>query len=417
MTRGTVHVIGAGLAGLAAALALDPARHRIVVHEAARHAGGRCRSYFDQTLGQMIDNGNHLVLSGNTAVREHLRTIGAEDKLAGPAEAAFDFVDLATGERWRLRPNDGLLPWWILVPGRRVPGTQAKDYLGLARLMRAGPVATVAETMRCEGRLYERLWHPLLVAALNTDPKISSAALAGAVVRETLAKGGAACRPLVAVEGLAEAFVDPALKTLAGRGVEVRFDHRLRGFTFEGARVAALDFGEDQVALGPDDAAILAVTAPVAAMLVPGLDAPQEFRSIVNAHFKVAAPAGQPLLVGLVNAASEWLFSFPGRLSVTISDADRFLETPREDLAPLIWREVAAVTGLDPETLPPWRIIKEKRATFAALPSEDARRPGPDTRWRNLKLAGDWTRTGLPATIEGALRSGKHAAERVSDKS
>ncbi|HEX4766823.1 MAG TPA: hydroxysqualene dehydroxylase HpnE [Lichenihabitans sp.] len=416
MTRGTVHVIGAGLAGLAAALALDPARHRIVLHEAARHAGGRCRSYFDQTLGQVIDNGNHLVLSGNTAVREHLSTIGAQDKLAGPAEAAFDFIDLATGERWRLRPNDGPLPWWILAPGRRVPGTRAKDYLALARLMRASPDATVAETMRCEGRLYERLWHPLLVAALNTDPKISSAALAGAVVRETLAKGGAACRPLVAVEGLAEAFVDPALKTLAGRGVEVRFDHRLRGLAFEDTRVAGLDFGDDHVALGPDDAAILAVTAPVAAMLVPGLDAPQAFRAIVNAHFKAEAPAGQPLLVGLVNAASEWVFSFPGRLSVTISDADRFLDTPREELAALIWQEVAAVTKLDPAALPPWRIIKEKRATFAALPQENARRPGPDTRWDNLKLAGDWTRTGLPATIEGALRSGKHAAKRISDK-
>ncbi len=416
MTRGTVHVIGAGLAGIAAALALDPARYRIVLHEAARHAGGRCRSYFDPTLGQTIDNGNHLVLSGNRAVREHLRIIGAEDKLAGPAEAAFDFVDLATGERWRLRPNDGPLPWWILVPGRRVPGTRAKDYLGLARLMRAGRDATVAEMMRCEGRLYERLWHPLLVAALNTEPKISSAVLAGGIIRETLAKGGAACRPLVAIEGLAEAFVDPALNTLAGRGVEIRFDHRLRGFALAEDRVAALDFGDDQTALGPDDAVILAVTAPVAEMLVPGLDTPQEFRSIVNAHFKAEAPAGQPLLVGLVNATSEWLFSFPGRLSVTISDADRFLETPREELAALIWREVAAATGLDPAALPPWRIIKEKRATFAALPQENARRPGPDTRWHNLKLAGDWTRTGLPATIEGALRSGNRAAARVSDR-
>ncbi len=410
---GTVHVIGAGLAGLAAALALDPRRHRIVLHEAARHAGGRCRSYFDAALGQVIDNGNHLVLSGNRAVRQHLRAIGAEHRLAGPPEAVFDFADLATGARWRLRPNAGPLPWWIFSSARRVPGTCWNDYLGLAKLLRARDGATIAETMACNGLLYDRLWHPFLVAALNTDPKISSASLAGAVVRETLAKGGAACRPLLAVDGLAEAFVDPALATLRGRGVDILFDHRLRGLAFDGDRVSTLDFGDDSVTVASGDAVILAVTAPIASTLVPDLVTPKAFRSIVNAHFLAQAPAGHPLIVGLINSTAEWVFSFPGRLSVTISDADRFLETPREALAPLLWREVAAVTGLDPGALPPWRIIKEKRATFAALPEEDARRPGPDTRWANLKLAGDWTQTGLPATIEGALRSGRRAAERI----
>ena len=411
--RPKVHIVGAGLAGLAAGLGLDRSRRDIVLHEAARHAGGRCRSYFDQTLGQMIDNGNHLVLSGNGAVRQHLAAIGAEDRLQGPAEAAFCFADLKSGARWTLRPNPGPIPWWIFSAARRVPDTRWSDYLGLGRLLRAKPGARIDAVMRCEGTLYDRLWHPLLVAALNTDPRQSSAVLAGQVVRETLARGGDACRPLVAVGGLAEAFVDPALTTLAARGVDVRFDHRLRGLVFEGERVAALDFGEDRVALGAEDRVILAVTAPVARTLVPDLETPLEFRSIVNAHFLAKAPPGQPLLIGLVNATSEWVFSFPDRLSVTISDADRFLDTPREDLAPLIWREVAAVTGLDPAVLPPWRIIKEKRATFAALPEEDARRPGPDTRWSNLWLAGDWTQTGLPATIEGALRSGRRAAARA----
>jgi hypothetical protein len=268
--------------------------------------------------------------------------------------------------------------------------------------------------MRCEGPLYDRLWHPFLVAALNTDPKISSASLAGAVVRESLARGGSACRPLVAVDGLAEAFVDPALDTLRARGVEIRFDHRLRGFVFEQDRLSGLDFGEDREALGQGDAAILAVAAPVAATLVPDLQTPTAFRSIVNGHFLAKAPADHPLIVGLINSTAEWVFRFPGRLSVTVSDADRFLETPREELAALLWGEVGAATGLDGAALPPWRIIKEKRATFAATPEQDARRPGADTRWTNLKLAGDWTQTGLPATIEGALRSGRRAAERIA---
>jgi uncharacterized protein with NAD-binding domain and iron-sulfur cluster len=94
---------------------------------------------------------------------------------------------------------------------------------------------------------------------------------------------------------------------------------------------------------------------------------------------------------------------------VTISAAERFLSTPREDLARAIWGEVQAVAGVD-APLPAWQIIKEKRATFAATPEQDALRPGARTPWRNLALAGDWTQTGLPATIEGAIRSGATAA-------
>ncbi len=95
---------------------------------------------------------------------------------------------------------------------------------------------------------------------------------------------------------------------------------------------------------------------------------------------------------------------------MTISDADRYLDVPKEELAATLWREVAAVTGHDPDVLPRHRIIREKRATFAASPEQDALRPSPETAWRNLVLAGDWTQTGLPSTIEGAIRSGNRAA-------
>jgi squalene-associated FAD-dependent desaturase len=407
----TIHVIGAGLAGLSAALGIDRGRYRVVVHEAARHAGGRCRSYHDAALGRTIDNGNHLLLSGNRAVADYCREIGSLDLLQGPREAAFPFADLATGARWVLRPNAGSVPWWIFVRGRRVPETGWRDYLSLGRLLGAGSQARIGEVMACEGRLYDLLWHPFLVAALNTEPRAASAALAGAVVRETLAKGGRACRPLVATGGLGEAFIDPALALLRQRGADIRFDHRLRRLDFDGMRVAALDFGEDRIALAPGDGVILTVPAPLATLLVPGLTAPTQFRSILNAHFLVEAPPGLPALTGLVNSTAEWLFRFEGRLSVTISAADRFLETPREDLASRIWQEVASVAGLPKDPVPPWRIIKEKRATFAALPEEDAKRPGAETAWRNLILAGDWTQTGLPATIEGALRSGRRAAK------
>jgi hydroxysqualene dehydroxylase len=409
-----VHVVGAGLAGLAAAVRLTEACANVAVHEQAGQAGGRCRSYHDAILGMMIDNGNHVVLSGNHAALGYLDLIGGRGKLTTPDRALFPFVDLATKERWTLRPNDGRLAWWVLDPGRRVPGTRASQYLSAAPLLWSGRDKTIADVMACSGLLYDRLWRPLLLAALNTDPAEASARLAGATMRETLAVGGKACRPLIAAEGLSSAFVDPAIRYLEAHGCPITFNHRLRALDLEGQRVAALDFSEERVPLAQGDTVVLAVPPWIAGMLVPGLQTPTEHRAIVNAHYRIAPPPGLAPMIGVVNGTVEWIFAFKDRLSITISGADRLLEVPRETLARNLWREVSEITGLA-ETLPPWQIIRERRATFAALPGEDAKRPGAaDTGLANLVLAGDWTATGLPATIEGAIRSGNRAAKAVT---
>jgi len=409
----TIHIIGAGLSGLSAALKLSARGESVVVHEATAFAGGRCRSYHDATLGMTIDNGNHLLLSGNRAALDYLRSIGAADRLVGPAKAEFNFADLASHERWTLRFNDGRLPLWILSSRRRVPGTGVLDYLPLMRLLRPPPGKAVGDVIACDGLLYKRLVEPLLLAALNIDPPHGAARLASAVIRETLAAGGRACRPLLARDGLGATMIEPALAALQQRGGGLRLEHQLRAMCFADARVEALDFGGEAVTLAADDAVILAVPPYAASALVSGLDVPTEFRAIVNAHFRIEPPPGAPPIVGVLNGMVEWIFTFPGRVSVTISAGDRLLDTARDVLAKTIWDEVASVTGL-PAALPPWQIVRERRATFAATPAQDAKRPGATTRWRNLVLAGDWTDTGLPATIEGAIRSGQRAAECIA---
>jgi hydroxysqualene dehydroxylase len=407
---GRVYVVGAGLAGLSAAVGLAAKGVAVELSEAAGQAGGRCRSYFDAQLGLTIDNGNHLVLSGNQAVMRYLGAIGAADRLAGPDQAVFDFVDLRGGERWRLRPNEGPVPWWVFAKDRRVPGARVTEYLGLGGFLLPQPGRRVDQVLSCSGVLWERLLEPFLLAALNTQPQTGSADLAGAVVRETLAKGGRFYRPRIAEPTLAAAFIDPALRMLAGRSnAAVRLNRRLRAFVFEAGRVSGLVFGDDVTPIGADDRVILAVPPWIAQSLIEGLSAPDEFRAIVNAHFNIAPPTGAPPIVGLIGGTAEWAFAFPDRLSVTISGADAIVDENREVLIRRIWADVCAVYGLSGD-LPPWQIVKERRATFAATPEQNARRPAARTAWPNLFLAGDWTATGLPATIEGALRSGETAA-------
>ena len=184
-------------------------------------------------LGADIDNGAHLLLSGNDAALDYLQRIGSLGRMAGSDRAEFDFADLGTGQRWRLRPNEGRAPWWILDPKRRAPGTSLREHLALLAIFWPSAGGTVGDAMHCGGPLYDRLWRPLLLAALNTEPTISSARLASALVRGTLGRGGKACRPLVAVEGLSPTFVDPAIRFLAARGGKINLDHRLRRLVFK----------------------------------------------------------------------------------------------------------------------------------------------------------------------------------------
>ena len=410
---GRVHVIGAGLAGLSAAVWLVRAGRPVTVYEAAGHAGGRCRSFFDEVLGRRIDNGNHLLLSGNEDTRAYLEAIGATDRLCGPEHAEFPFLDLESGERWTVRPGAGRVPWWILSAARRIPGSRLSEYLRALRLARAGGDATVAQCLDGGGVLFRRFWEPLAVAALNTAADEGAASLLWPVVRETFGRGEAACRPRIANPGLSECFVDPALRLLETAGATVRFSSRLRAVTFGGDGIAALAFaGGETVRLGAGDRAILAVP-PAAAALLPGLETPRGSRAIVNGHFLVGRTGEHPFFLGLVGGLCQWLFVRGDVASVTVSAADSLAEEGSDAIATRMWREITRALGLEGQPLPAFRIVKEKRATFAQTPAETRRRPGFRTPWSNLLLAGDWTDTGLPATIEGSVRSGRTAAAAI----
>ncbi|MBP2227296.1 squalene-associated FAD-dependent desaturase [Azospirillum agricola] len=405
---GTVHVIGAGLAGLSAALRLAEAGRRVVLHEQAPQAGGRCRSFHDATLDRTLDNGSHMVLGGNRALLDYARRIGAAGALSALRPAAFPFLDLRDGAAWTLRPG-GL---WLFDEARRVPGSRPWQYLAALRAVLAGPAAALDAVLPPNGLLHGRLWAPLAVSAMNGPTARVSARLFGAVMRETLLRGEAACRPVIAAQGLSAAFVDPALRRLAALGGDVRFGARVDGLRFDGGRVAGLSIAGSGFGLGSMDSVILATPAWVAGRLVPELSVPPPGPAIVNVHYRfdgpVSLPGGSPFLA-LVGGRAEWLFARGDVLSVTVSDADALADQPADAIAARLWSDVAAALRLD-VPIRPFRVVKERRATPDQAPDSVRRRPPARTRWSNLALAGDWTDTGLPATLEAAVRSGDRAA-------
>jgi len=407
-----VHVIGAGLAGLSAALDLAAAGRRVTIYEAGPAAGGRCRSYFDKALGARIDNGNHLLLSGNAEAMAYLDRIGARDSMTGPGVAQFPFMDLATGERWTVSPGPGRVPWWVLDRSRRVPGSKLTDYFTLIRMRFGPPDATVAETLGGTG-LYDRLLEPLAISALNTPPDQALSKLMWAVVEGSLLKGGAACIPLVPRVGLSESFIDPAIAWLQARGGQMHLSHRVAELETRRNIVMGLRGPEGMVDVPDGDQIVLAVPPWVASGLLPALPTPRDFEAIVNIHYQIEADAGSAGFLGLVGGIAEWIFIKPGIVSITISAANRLLERSPDEIATLVWAEVQRALNLT-GAMPPVRVVREKRATFAATAYNEARRPGPRPASfgcpDNLAIAGDWTATGLPATIEGAIKSGRTAA-------
>jgi glycine/D-amino acid oxidase-like deaminating enzyme len=394
----TLHVIGAGLAGLACALAAVDAGLDVELHDSAGQAGGRCRSWLDPTSGRVIDNGSHMVVGGNRAVFRHLARIGSTDQLA-PGPAALPMFDLDSGQYWTASPAR-LLPSVIAAGWRMGMGCGADSSIA-ARLGRS--------------RHYRDFWQPLALAVMNTPPEQASSQVFRRVLTRTLWRGNAASRPHIARHGLSAAFVDPALAALTQAGAAIHLHHPLRAIGMEGNRVAALDFDDVTHTLSRHDAVVLAVPWWIAHALLPDRLPVLPASPIVNAHFQVSIPEGKrpPAgMLGLLGGAAEWLFLRDDMLSVTVSAASTLLERSVGEIAERLWADVdkALSLNMSPSSV---RVIKEKRATLFHSPNVERQRPNPRLG-DNLVLAGDWTATGLPCTLEGALLSGERAARDIS---
>lgn len=417
--KGTVHIVGLGVAGLSAAVRLADAGYTLKLYDGAKAAGGRCRSFHDAKMDCLIDNGNHLLLSGNKSALSYLDLLEARHELEIAADATFPFYDHETKERWAVTLDEGLIPWWVFQKSRSIPGVKLSEFLSALKFPFAEKSTTIESLTGRAGKLFERFWEPMTWAVLNTTPQHASAQLMWAVFAETFAKGGNYCKPMIAKRGLSETFVDPALTFLAKHDAEPSFNTPLKELILEQGRVSALDFGDEPLKLGANDHLVLAVPRAQAARLLPDSQTPDGDTAIVNAHYKISAPLEgdqAPALLGLVNAKTHWIFTRGDIISLTISAADALGldRISEEELLPQLWDEVVAALNLPNDTrYETGRLIRERRATFDQSPESVAKRPPAKTQYQNLVLAGDWTNTGVPATIEGSIRSGENAAKAV----
>ncbi|BAE51314.1 hydroxysqualene dehydroxylase [Paramagnetospirillum magneticum] len=395
---GTLHVVGAGLAGLSAAIAAAKAGTRVVVHEAAGHAGGRCRSFLDEKLGRVIDNGSHLVLGANRTTLAYARATGGIEAMVA-APAAFPFIDLVSAKSWTVTP-------------KRLPAG-IREILKALGLPWTGKAETVASRLG-NTPSFTRLWLPMCEAIMNTAPDEASARMFAWTMRKALLGGSQALTPWIFPGGLSAALVAPALATLSLFGGEIHFRRRLKSVTSH-----SLTFDDTKIDLGPADRVVLALPPWVTATLLPGTVCDLPTRPIVNAHFRCAQPVELPHgshFLGLVNASGHWLFARGDVLSVTVSAAGSLVDLDNDSIAERLWEEIRRALVLPPIAPPPYRIMKEKRATLAHDNRTVATRPGPVSGFEGIFLAGDWIASPWPCTIEAAISSGLAAARLGLDR-
>ncbi len=424
---GRVHVVGGGLAGLSAALAALDGGHAVTLYEASPHLGGRCRSYHDAKLGRLIDNGTHALAGANPAALALLDRLGHRGDWVTADEDVLRIADLCEDKtRDRLRH---VAPPTLrtLLPGRGGPaghGNLARpglsDLAGLARTL-GGPDRTVASLFRATA-FYRDVIDPLTIAALNTPSGEASSRLLAAVLRAGLRGGcGAApLMPLIARRGLGPDLVDPLADAIRAKGGTIRQGVRVEAMARGNDRATRLETQDGPIALASDDRVCLAVPAQLCGRLMPesvgAVDvAPSP---IVNAHFVLDRPVAdtRPHMFAVLGGASQWIAIRGDLVSTTVSAADALNAADRETVFETLWSEARRACACLGQALPErpmaWRVVKERWATLRQVPKLG--RPGAGTALANVALAGDWTATGLPFTIEGAIRSGQTAIRQLA---
>jgi squalene-associated FAD-dependent desaturase len=445
-----VVVLGAGFAGLAAAIALQEKRHQVTLLERRGVLGGRATSYRDALSGEDVDNGSHLMVGAYRDALDLIRRAGGEQLLLEQEDLCIDYVEDAGPTVLRCPPLPaplhllaGLftlrLPWAVRFQALR---------LGLAVRFGAPPDGlTLAEYFRRTGQGPEArrlLWDPLAIAIVNEAPERAAAILFHRVYREAFLASRKASR-LVFLRCGWGAVAECLARYFEARGGTLHRRALVRGIEVDGSRVTGVRFtqrAEEKADIQAGRRAreerleADAVVAAVPWHVLPGL-LPEGVRSappfsglaqirsspIVSVDLWLDRVVVPRLLVGLRDSEVEWVFDkgrlfgrtgAPQHLSFIVSAAYRSAPKPN---AELLAAAVEALRRYYPAmaaaTVTRSLVMREPEATFSAGPETESLRPGPVTPIEGLLLAGDWTATGLPATIEGAVRSGRAAAHEV----
>jgi hydroxysqualene dehydroxylase len=418
-------VIGSGFAGLSAASFLANKGFKIELLEASPKPGGRAYSFVDNETGVAIDNGQHILMGCYNESLNFFKLIGAEKKLIKQSHLSINFVK-KNFELCPLLASNSLYPFNLIIAVLKYSAISfheklllikffAKIYLYSDKDLKGLTVLQWLLIEKQSANLIQSFWEILAVSSLNTDIKKASAKIFAEVLKKIFFSGNDASVIILPTLGLSETYCDDALRFIGEKKGSVSFSEAV--ITLNVQDNVIKEIITTKRIISDFDYAISAIPLYALKKIVtekiflPNLKF--DYSSILTAHLFLKENKFIDTFYGLIDSPVQWIFNKGTHLTVVISNADKFMDILQEEIIELILNELKEYILLERNEIDTYKIIKEKRAAF--IPSNDIldKRSSSYTPFKNLFLAGDWTDTGLPATIESAVKSGRLAADTI----
>lgn len=425
-------IIGGGLAGLTAASILSQKNIPVTLIESSPKLGGRTYSFFDKETNSIIDNGQHILMGCYKETILFLRLIGAENNFEYQKNLYLKFIS-KDKKQFKIDASKLFYPFNLLSAIINYYAFTAKDKLAFISFLIKLPFISkkslsklnVKEWLERENQnqtLIKNFWEILCVGALNTNLEKASAYIFYDVLIEIFFNGNFASTIVLPKFGLSESIINPAQEFIQKNNGQIILSETVKEIVVENQKV--VEIKTDKNVFTEFDYVISAIPFYAlnkivkngnpnfeSAALVERLELTHS--TILNIHIWLKENNLKEKFYGLLDSPLHWIFVKENHINIVISDADYLAEKSKEEIFDFATDELFQFTSIGKTDILNYKIIKEKRATFVPAIDILDKRPDSKTVFKNLFLAGDWVNTGLPSTIESAVKSGRMAAELI----
>ena len=418
-------IIGGGIAGLTAASILSSKKISVTLIESSPKLGGRTYSFMDEVSGEIIDNGQHIMMGCYKETLSFLRLIGADKNFIYQNKLEVDFIDYGF-KKYKLHASNLFYPFNLLAGFFNYNAFTIRDKIKFLKFIAKLPFVSkkrlsnisVKQWLKDENqseKLIKSFWEILCVGSLNSNLEKASAQIFADVLKQIFFTGNFSSTIILPKLGLSESIIDPAFRFIKGNGGEIIHSDKIKQFVVNGNKIVHLISNKNTYS--DYDFIISAIPLHSLEKIMPKKDldikADLAYSTIVNVHIWLNENPLKENFYALINSPVHWIFNKGNRVNIVISDADDLADKPKEEIFELVISELKNYAGIRRSFVDNYRVIKEKRATFIPTKYSLSKRPRSKTLIKNLFLAGDWIDTGLPSTIESAAKSGRMAAELV----
>lgn len=417
-------IVGGGFAGLSSAVYLAKNNYDVELIESSPKLGGRAFSFQDSFTGDIIDNGQHLMMGCYDNTLEFLRVIGGYNLLNIPKHFNFDFVDKA-GKFYKLKSNSNLYPFNLLTAFMKFNFLSLSERIKIIyffiklKFLNQRQFTNLNTTKLLERygqtkNIRTAFWDFIIIGAMNCSPDNASASMFIRILKEIFFRGTFATLPIIPKCGLSELYCEQSEKYLQKLGAVIRLSEKATGINAEGDIITEIK--TDKRIIKDFDFLIFAIPA-YALSKVENYKVTKEsnfmYSAIISIHIWLKENKLNFNFCGLIDSPVHWVFNHTSFLTTVSSNANEYIQLSKEEIFDLVAKELNDYLGISREDIYHYKVIKEKRATFIPDLNSEKTRHGIKNKYNNLYIAGDWVDTGLPGTIESAVKSGKSVSEKI----